>query len=248
MIRRLDEENLTYAFPEVAFDEGYLIATYQAKVQTKTIEKLAMAIADEQTTGTWIKVGADSMEKTRRFGSKLVALYEVPDAGCDYQSDEPPLYIIQVAYPMENFSTSMSALLTILFGNISASGMIRLIDVAFPKKFIAQFQGPKFGVEGLRKVLGVPDRPLLNAMIKPNIGWTPDEGAELFYRACKGGVDIKKIEGQLVKLTGSPSSWRRRSRSSPRPANAASMPSTSPTAPGRSGTTPTAPWSTAPTA
>ena len=88
-----------------------------------------------------------------------MALYEVPDAGCDYQSDEPPLYIIQVAYPMANFSTSMSALLTILFGNISASGMIRLIDVAFPKKFIAQFQGPKFGVEGLRKVLGVPDRP-----------------------------------------------------------------------------------------
>ena len=74
MIRRLDEENLTYAFPEVAFDEDYVIATYQAKVQTKNIEKLAMAIADEQTTGTWIKVGADSMEKTRRFGSKLVAL------------------------------------------------------------------------------------------------------------------------------------------------------------------------------
>lgn len=108
MIRRLDEENLTYAFPEVAFDNDYVIATYQAKVQTKNIEKLAMAIADEQTTGTWIRVGADSLEKTRRFGSKLVALYEVPD------------------------------------------------------------------------------RPLLNAMIKPNIGWTPDEGADLFYRACRG--------------------------------------------------------------
>ena len=130
MIRKLDVENLTYAFPEVAFDNDYVIATYQAKVQTKNIEKLAMAIADEQTTGTWIKVGADSMEKTRRFGSKLVALYEVPDVGCDYQSDEPPMYIIQVAYPMSNFSTSMSAMLTILFGNISASGMIRLIDVA----------------------------------------------------------------------------------------------------------------------
>ncbi|MFQ7474089.1 MAG: hypothetical protein ACLRLX_07780, partial [Anaerovoracaceae bacterium] len=61
--------------------------------------------------------------------------------------------------------------MTVLFGNISASGMIRLIDVAFPKKFIEKFQGPKFGVEGMREVLGVKDRPLLNAMIKPNIGW-----------------------------------------------------------------------------
>lgn len=198
MIRKLDEENLTYAFPEVSFSEDYVIATYQAKVKTSNIEKLAMAIADEQTTGTWIKVSADSAEKTRRFGSKLVALYEVPDIGCDYQSDEPPMYIIQIAYPMEDFSNSMSSLMTILFGNISASGMIRLIDVAFPKKFIAQFKGPKFGVEGLRKVLEVPDRPLLNAMIKPNIGWTPDEGADLFYHACKGGVDVIKDDELML--------------------------------------------------
>ena len=142
MIRKLDLENLTYAFPEVAFSEDYAIATYQAKVETSHIEKLAMAIAAEQTTGTWIKVGADSLEKTKRFGSKLVALYEVPDTGCDYMSDEPPMYIIQVAYPIENFSTSMSAIMTVLFGNISASGMIRLIDVAFPKKFIEKIPGP----------------------------------------------------------------------------------------------------------
>lgn len=198
MIRKLDQENLTYAFPEVAFDDDYVIATYQAKVKTSNIEKLAMAIADEQTTGTWIKVGADSMEKTRRFGSRLVALYEVPDIGCDYQSDEPPMYIIQIAYPIANFSTSMSALMTILFGNISASGMIRLIDVAFPKKFIARFQGPKFGVQGMRDVLGAPERPLLNAMIKPNIGWTPDEGADLFYKACKGGVDVIKDDELML--------------------------------------------------
>lgn len=88
--------------------------------------------------------------------------------------------------------------MTILFGNISASGMIRLIDVAFPKKFIEQFQGPKFGVEGLRKVLEVPDRPLLNAMIKPNIGWTPDEGADLFYHACKGGVNVIKDDELML--------------------------------------------------
>ena len=72
------------------------------------------------------------------------------------------------------------------------NAMLKWIDVAFPKKYIEQFQGPKFGVEGLREKLGVYDRPLLNAMIKPNIGWTPEEGAELFYEAAKGGVDIIK--------------------------------------------------------
>ncbi len=40
-------------------------------------------------------------------------------------------------------------------------------------------------------------------MIKPNIGWTPDEGAELFYNACKGGgVDV--IKDDELMLADSP--------------------------------------------
>ena len=198
MVRKLDLENLTYAFPEVAFDNDYIIATYQAKVKSQNIDKLAMAIANEQSTGTWIKVGADSIEKTRNFGTKLVAIYEVPDTGNDRMPDEVPTYLIQIAYPISNFCDSISTMMTMLFGNISASGMIRLMDVAFPKKFIARFKGPKFGVQGLRDLLNVPDRPLLNAMIKPNIGWTADEGADLFYRACKGGVDIIKDDELML--------------------------------------------------
>ncbi|MBC8587588.1 RuBisCO large subunit C-terminal-like domain-containing protein [Paratissierella segnis] len=197
MIRKLDEVNLGHAFPEVAFSEDYIIGTYQARIKTKSIEKLALAIADEQTTGTWIKVGADSVDKKIKFGAKVVAIYEVPDTGADYVEDLPPMYIIQIAFPMENLGNSISMMLTTIFGNISASGMVKLIDCAFPKKYVEKFQGPKFGVEGLRDLLGVKDRPLLNAMIKPNIGWTPDEGAEIFYSAAKGGVDIIKDDELL---------------------------------------------------
>jgi len=192
MIRKLDEVNLNYAFPEVAFSEDYIIGTYQVRVKTSSIEKLALAIADEQTTGTWIKVANDSDDKRRQFGAKVVAIYEVPDAAADYVEDLPPMYIIQIAFPMANMGASLPMMLSTVFGNISASGMLKWIDVAFPEKYVRQFQGPKFGVEGLRKVLGVYDRPLLNAMIKPNIGWTPEEGAEIFYQAARGGVDIIK--------------------------------------------------------
>ena len=118
------------AFPEVAFSEDYIIATYQAKVKTSNIEKLAAAIADEQTTGTWIKVSADSVDKKRNFGAKVVSIYEVPDAAADYDSDEPPIYIIQVAFPTANIGTSIPMLLTALFGNISASGMVKFIDLS----------------------------------------------------------------------------------------------------------------------
>lgn len=53
-------------------------------------------------------------------------------------------------------------------------------------------------MQGMRDVLGAPERPLLNAMIKPNIGWTPDEGADLFYKACKGGVDVIKDDELML--------------------------------------------------
>lgn len=198
MYRKLDIENMAHAFPEVAFSEDYIIGTFQVRIKTSNMEKLALAIASEQSTGTWIKVGADSLEKQKRFGAKVVAIYEVPDAGADYVEDLPPLYILQIAFPLENFGDSLPMMLTTIFGNISASGMLKWIDVAFPKKYIDKFQGPRFGVEGIRELLGVPDRPLLNAMIKPNIGWTPDEGAEIFYQAAKGGVDIIKDDELLA--------------------------------------------------
>lgn len=197
MIQKLDEVNLGHAFPEVAFSEDYIIGTYQVRIKTSSIEKLALAIADEQTTGTWIKVGADSADKKIKFGAKVVSIYEVPDKAADYVEDLPPMYIIQIAFPMANIGESLPMMLTTVFGNISASGMVKLIDCAFPKKYVEKFQGPKFGVQGIRDLLGVQDRPLLNAMIKPNIGWTPDEGAEIFYSAAKGGVDIIKDDELL---------------------------------------------------
>ena len=197
MIQRLEDVNLGHTFPEVAFSDDYIIATYQVRAKTSSIEKMALAIADEQTTGTWIKVGSDSIDKKKKFGAKVAAIYEVPDTGADYVEDLPPMYIVQIAYPIANMGTSIPMMLTTVFGNISASGMIKFIDCAFPKKYIEKFQGPKFGVNGLREILGVKDRPLLNAMIKPNLGWTPDEGAEIFYNAAKGGVDIIKDDELL---------------------------------------------------
>lgn len=201
MAEKLDMVDLKFAFPEVALDDDYIIGTYQVRMETKNIERLALAVADEQSTGTWIKVGHDSLAKSKEFGAKVVSIYEVPDYGADRIEELPPLHIVQLAFPMKNMGDSLPMLLSTVFGNIAASGMLKWIDVAFPKKYIAKFQGPRFGVEGIRDVLGVHDRPLLNAMIKPNIGWSPDEGAEIFYQAAAGGVDIIK-DDELLPADG----------------------------------------------
>lgn len=197
MIKKLEDINMLHAFPEVAYSDDYIIGTYQAQTNSKNVEKLAMAIADEQSTGTWISVAKETADKKRKFGAKVVSIYEVPDYASDFAPTEESIYIIQIAYPMSNFGANIPMMLSTVFGNIASSGKIKFIDCAFPKKYVEQFQGPKFGVEGLRNLLNVHDRPLLNAMIKPNIGWTPDEGAELFYDAARGGVDVVKDDELL---------------------------------------------------
>jgi 2,3-diketo-5-methylthiopentyl-1-phosphate enolase len=81
-------------------------------------------------------------------------------------------------------------LLTAINGNIG--GVVKLIDVWFPKSWLKAFQGPKFGVSGVRELLKVKERPLTLAMLKPKIGMTPKETAQQCYEAALGGIDIIK--------------------------------------------------------
>jgi len=71
-------------------------------------------------------------------------------------------------------------------------GDIKLVDIRLPKKYVASLKGPKFGVDGIRRILGVKKRPLLNNMIKPCTGYRLKVGADLFRKAALGGCDIIK--------------------------------------------------------
>jgi 2,3-diketo-5-methylthiopentyl-1-phosphate enolase len=83
-------------------------------------------------------------------------------------------------------------LLTSVIGNISLTHGLKLVDLAFPKEYLKEFKGPKFGIDGLRKLLKIPERPLLNNMVKPCTGHTADVAADLVYKAAVGGCDVVK--------------------------------------------------------
>jgi len=62
---------------------------------------------------------------------------------------------------------------------------IKLLDLHFPREFLKNFQGPKFGVKDLREVLGVFDRPLVGTIIKPKAEMRPKELADLCYHIAE---------------------------------------------------------------
>ena len=45
------------------------------------------------------------------------------------------------------------------------------------QRVLAEFQGPRFGVPGIRELTGIPERPLSLHIIKPKMGMTPENTA-----------------------------------------------------------------------
>lgn len=202
-MEKQDLESLPLALPDgVDYDE-YLVGTYLASFPASVpIPSLAPALAVEQSTGTWVAVPGETPDVRCRHVAKVIGIYEVPDL----EFSVPPKletrnYIIQIAFPQVNIGSQIPMLLTTVVGNISMGGRIKVLDVRFPKKFVDGFQGPKFGIAGVREVLGVADRPLLNNMIKPCTGYTPEVGVELFRAAALGGCDIVKDDELIANAS-----------------------------------------------
>ncbi len=186
-------------YPEALDKDRFVIGTYYCATKATTESlKFAVALAIEQTCGTWLKVPGETPEVRERSIGRVVGVYETPSYTIEVPADVSERhFIIRIAFPATNFGPSFAMMLSTFIGNISSSGKVKLLDLEFPEPFLKEFQGPKFGVSGIRDLLGVYDRPLLNNMIKPCTGLDPQKTAELAYEAARGGVDIIK-DDELV--------------------------------------------------
>lgn len=192
--------NKSLHFLPDGFDrEDFIIATYfiVEKVSTDII-RFAETLAVDMSTGTWTAVEGETEEMREKYAGKVISIHEIPN----YEFELPEnicdrKYVVTIAIPLINIGQQIPMLLTTIIGNVSVMGRIKLLDIEFPKKYLDGFKGPKFGIEGVRKLLGVVSRPLLNNMIKPCTGFKPESGAEFFYNAAAGGVDIIKDDELL---------------------------------------------------
>ncbi len=200
--------SIYYPLPESLNMEDYVVATYVANTPDKKDSlEYAVEVAIDQTTGTWTPVPEETERVKQLHRAKVVGVYEVPLQEAD---SEVKTCIFQIAFPHVNFGPAMAMLFSTVLGNNSSMGQIKLIDLQFPRGYIDQFKGPKFGVEGVRKLLNVKDRPLLCNMIKPCTGIPPEVGASLAYKASVGGSDFIKDDELIANPTFSPIAERTR--------------------------------------
>ncbi|MDL2236436.1 transcriptional regulator [Christensenellaceae bacterium OttesenSCG-928-K19] len=196
-----------YCLPEQINEMDYIVATYYCEFPGDIdIVAKAASFAVGQTVGTWVPVPGITEEMRERNMGRVVNIYDTPPTELTSQLDEGKrAYLLEIAFPTINFGADFPMMLTTLLGNdASTSTQAKLLDVRMPRSFAQSFNGPNFGIQGTRDAVGVQDRPLLMTMIKPCTGITPKVGAELFYNAAIGGIDLVKDDELLGDTEFSP--------------------------------------------
>ncbi len=185
--------------------ENYCVFNYYFETPFE-VEDTAAHLCREQSTALWKRVdveedfrhvhGAKVIE-LNRLGTTSTPSLEAPHAkGPTYNRVH-----VKIAHPYINFGAKLPNLMTAACGEgaffTPGINTIKLLDIEFPESYLKQFEGPKFGVKGIRDILNVNDRPLVCGVVKPNIGLKPKDFAELAYRAYLGGIDATKDDEML---------------------------------------------------
>jgi len=103
----------------------------------------------------------------------------------------------RVSFAVETTAFEFTQFLNVAFGNVSLKPGIRVERFELPDSLLQIFRGPRFGVEGWRRRLGVPKRPLLCSALKP-MGLSAAECAELAGKLASGGIDLIKDDHGLT--------------------------------------------------
>src|SRR4030067_2090581 len=129
--------------------ETDLICSFFVELLGFSVKEVAGGVAAESSVGTWTEL-TDVKPYVEVLAARVFAL----DGN-----------VVKVAYPIELFEAgNMPNILSSVAGNVfglRAVKNLRLLDIELPFGLVRSFRGPQFGIEGVRKLLGVFDRPLV---------------------------------------------------------------------------------------
>jgi len=162
-----------------------LICTFAVEPEGVSLKEAAGGVAAESSVGTWTE-----LTTTRPYVEQLAAhVFNIEGN------------VAKIAYPIELFERgNMPNVLSSVAGNVfglKALKNLRLSDIELPDKLVSNFRGPRFGIAGIRKLLKIPERPLVGTIIKPKLGLKTRDHAQVAYEAWSGGCDIVKDDENL---------------------------------------------------
>lgn len=178
------QEQYLYLGNKEVFNGEYLLTVFKVSTYGDiALEDAATEIAAESSSGSNLKVGT------------LTGYSQSVDARV-YQIDKEN-GLVYIAYPWVMFDRggNIQNIMTFLAGNIFGMSELKeckLVDIWFPSQMLDQYDGPSVTLDDMRDYLQNFDRPVLGTIIKPKIGLTATEYAEVCYDFWAGGGDFVK--------------------------------------------------------
>ena len=169
-----------------------LICDFHVEPTNQSLEFVAGGVAAESSIGTWTELSTEKIY----MQDKAAKVFSI-------EGNE-----IKIAYPEELFELgNMPNILSSVAGNVFGLEDIknlRLNNIHFPRKIAKSFIGPKYGIEGVRDILKIYDRPIIGTIIKPKLGLVTKDHAKVAYEAWIGGCDVVKDDENLSSQSFNP--------------------------------------------
>jgi ribulose-bisphosphate carboxylase large chain len=167
--------------------------------------KVAEVMAGEQSCGTFTRVAGETDELRERARAEVVRIEELEPAGAP---SLPNAWLarkgiggpwrrarVTISFPVGNVSANLATLAAVVAGNLYDLGEVtglRLESIALPWSFRRHFPLPAQGIAGTRRLTGAATGPLVGSIIKPNVGLSAVQTADLVASLCDAGLDFIK--------------------------------------------------------
>lgn len=196
-----------------------IIARYRIET-AHPLEFAAEVMAGEQSCGTFVRVPGETDELRANHAARVERITELETVATPSlpfsqppknQSGQFKRAEVVLSFPLANMGASLPNLLATVCGNLyelrEFSGL-KLIDLELPRAFADQYPGPQFGIDGTRRLTGVEGRPIIGTIIKPSVGLSPAQTAELVSTLIEAGLDFIKDDELMANPPHSPFSAR----------------------------------------
>jgi len=176
-----------------------------------TIPPVSLKLSDERLRVTFRLTGDETearvkaedicIEQTVEFPAHLIESGDIRDKIFgrieSFEQADATAFTAVISFAVEITGFELKQLINVLYGNVSLKPGIRVQRVDIPDLLLSSFRGPRFGVDGLRQLTGIPDRPLLCTALKP-LGLSAEQLATQAYQFALGGIDIIKDDHSLA--------------------------------------------------
>lgn len=169
------------------------------------LEHAAQVMAGEQSSGTFTRLAIETDALREAHGARVEAIerLEVVDGpSLPMRADlAPPARhgyrraLVELSWPLENLGPSLPNLVSTVAGNLfelKEFSALQLLDLQLPTAFADACPGPQYGTAGTRRLSGVVRGPLIGTIIKPSVGLSPGQTADMVQQLIEGGIDFIK--------------------------------------------------------